>query len=30
MRLSVRISPVEPGVYELPERCSHSNCDGKH
>jgi transposase-like protein len=30
MRLSVRISPVEPGVYELPERCPHSNCDGKH
>jgi transposase-like protein len=30
MRLSVRISPVEPGVYELPERCPHPNCDGKH
>jgi len=30
MRLSVRISPVEPGVYELPERCPHSNCDDKH
>ena len=30
MRLSVRISPVEPGVYELPERCPHSNCDGQH
>jgi hypothetical protein len=30
MRLSVRISPVEPGVYELPERCPHSNCEGKH
>ena len=30
MRLSVRISPVEPGVYELPERCPRSNCDGKH
>jgi len=30
MRLSVHISPVEPGVYELPERCPHSNCDGKH
>ena len=30
MRLSVRISPVEPGVYELPERCPHPNCDGQH
>ena len=30
MRLSVRISPVEPGVCELPERCPHPNCDGKH
>lgn len=30
MRLSVRISPVEPGVYELPERCPYRNCDGKH
>jgi len=30
MRLSVRISPVEPGVYELPKRCPHPNCDGKH
>jgi transposase-like protein len=30
MRLSVRIWPVEPGVYELPERCPHPNCDGKH
>jgi transposase-like protein len=30
MRLSVRISPVEPGVYKLPERCPHSNCEGKH
>jgi transposase-like protein len=30
MRLSVRISPVKPGVYELPERCPYRNCDGKH
>ena len=30
MRLSVRISPVEPGVYKLPQRCPHRNCDGKH
>jgi transposase-like protein len=30
MRLSVRISPVEPGVYELPERCPHPNCEGQH
>lgn len=30
MRLSVRISPVEPGLYELPKRCPHSNCDGQH
>jgi hypothetical protein len=30
MRLSVCVSPVEPGVYELPERCPHLNCDGKH
>lgn len=30
MCLSVRICPVEPGVYELPERCPHPNCGGKH
>jgi transposase-like protein len=30
MRLSVRIFPVEPGLYELPERCPHPNCDGQH
>jgi transposase-like protein len=30
MRLSVRISPVEPGVYELPEKCPHPHCDGQH
>ena len=30
MRLSVRISPVEPGVYGLPERCPYSNCEGRH
>lgn len=30
MRLSVRIVPVEPGVYKLPKRCPHLNCEGQH
>ena len=30
MRLNVRISPVEPGVYELPQTYLHRNCDGEH
>jgi hypothetical protein len=30
MRLSVRISPVEPGVYELPEQCPYAGCEGRH
>lgn len=30
MRLSVRISPVEPSVYDLPEQCPYSDCEGKH
>lgn len=30
MRLNVRISPVEPGVYELPKRCPYPDCGGKH
>lgn len=30
MRLSVRISPVEPGVYELPEQCPYPGCEGRH
>lgn len=30
MRLSVRISPVEPGTYELPEQCSYPDCAGRH
>jgi len=30
MRLSARISPVEPGVYELPERCPYPDCRGRH
>jgi hypothetical protein len=30
MRLSVRISPVEPGTYELPEQCPYPDCAGRH
>jgi hypothetical protein len=30
MRLSVRISPVEPGVYKLPEQCPYPDCEGRH
>jgi hypothetical protein len=30
MRLSVRISPVEPDVYERPEQCPYPDCEGKH
>jgi hypothetical protein len=30
MRLSVRISPVEPDVYELPEQCPYLHCERKH
>jgi len=30
MRLSVRISPVEPGVYELPEQCPYPDCEGRY
>jgi len=30
MRLSVRISPVEPGVFELPEQCPYPDCEGRY
>lgn len=30
MRLTVRISPVEPGVYELPEQYPYAACEGEH
>ena len=29
MRLSVRISPVEPSAYELPEQCPYPDCESK-
>lgn len=28
-RLSVGISPAEPGAYELPEQCPSPDCEGK-
>jgi hypothetical protein len=30
MRLNVRISSVEPGIYELSEQCLYPDCEGRH